>query len=824
MTCSIGKGGKINFGQSAYETIGRLRYTGAATATCNRALHINSSRYAEGGRIEISDSAATATFTGPVTTTYGGKAPPNPATDTAAPLWLAGTGAGILTADLPVGLRIIKEDTGAWTLTGANTHTGATTVTAGTLILNGSTAAASALNVSAAGTLAGTGTVHGVLTVNGGTLAPGNPAAPGTLTAATAAFNGGNIILDLQDPAAGPSDTIAITGHATFTGTPAITLNLLGGIPTGTYTLLTYASSSGALALDQIYPNTTLTVGPTAVTLNVFGAGTATELVWDGTASHDWDTATANWTPAGFLFADSFNVTFDDTGDASAPVAIPAPVTPSFVTVNTADKHYTLAATGPDGLPGLSGSASLVKTGPAPLTLTGNHSHAGATTASQGTLILTNGTLAATPISLSTNAHLNQSADSVIAGDTTTLIIQGTADLRGANTYSGETLVGALGTYDRHTTVHHPLALGSTAGGTTVIGGHGNYHNSLLLAPGVTVTGETLTIAGSGRASLAFNGAGTATWDGDIIATTGSSYINCHQRGSTFYIGTPGTSATISGGNQMQFREDGNIVLNSRIDIPGQQIIRDNGGTLIINSTNNLFTKLRISEGTVRLGADNALPASVAVDMGKSDANYGNKAYFDLDGHNQTIADIIENHYDTFPLASAGRQHITSATPAILTAAIPTGTTANFIRRGSEIHGAVTLVKDGPGTLVLGQTNLTSGAFIVSNGVLRLNATGGSTGPNCTNVTVTAGALQLQNPDALMSAANVTFPDGSTGTIDISANVNVTVGTLWFGESQKRAGTWGAPGSGAQNTDTRFTGGGTLTVRHDNGGTIFLVR
>ena len=821
VTSPIGKGNRIIFGQAAYETNGRLRYTGAANATCNRTLHINSSRCAEGGRIEISDSNATATFSGAVTSTLGTKPVLNPVTDTAVPLWLSGAGSGILTADLPVGLRIIKEGTGTWTLTGANSYTGATTVTTGTLILNGSTAAASAVTVNIGATLGGTGTVHGALSVSGGTLAPGNAGAPGTLTAATAAFNSGRIVLDLQNAADGPSDMIAVIGRADFTGLPALALNLPpAGLQPGAYTLITYANCTGALALDQVYPNVTLTVGATNVTLNVFGAGTVTELTWLGSESSAWDFATANWDPATILFSDTLNVVFNDTG-ISTNVAIPAPVAPSIVTVAATNNHYTFAATG-IGTAGLSVSAALVKSGPASLTLEGLHNHVSATVIDQGTLHLTNGTLAASSVSISTGAHLEQAADSVIAGESVQLTIQGTAALRGANTYGGETRVGALGWSNRNTTVYHNLALGSTAGGTTVIGGHGNYHNSLLLAPGVTVTGETLTITGNGRASLAFNSPGEATWDGDIIAATGSSYINCNQRDSTFYIGTPGTAATISGGNQMQFRESGTIILNSRLNIPGQQIIHDNDGTLIINSTNNLTSRLRISEGTVRLGADNALPASTILDMGKSDANYGNKAYFDLNGHSQTIAGIIELHHHPFPFADAGRQHITSDLPAILTVDLPAGPDVTFTNRGSEIRGAVTLVKDGPGTLVLGQTNLTSGAFIVSNGVLRLST--GSTGPDCTNVTVTAGALQLQNPDALMPAANVTFPDGSTGTIDISANVNVTVGTLWFGESQKRAGTWGAPGSGAQHTHARFTGAGTLTVLHDTSGTLLMIQ
>ena len=813
----IGTGNRITFGQDGWDTTGGLRYFGDADASCNRALYIQSSRCSHGCNLQIANPNATVTFNGTVTTRLGSATP----VDSAIPLWLSGDGKGVLASDLPAGLRIIKTGNGTWTLSGANSHTGRTEVTAGTLLINGSTAAASAVSVSAGTTtLGGTGTVHGALSVSAnGTLAPGLSGCPGTFSAASASFNSARLIFDLQDPGDGPSDKIAIAGHVDFSGTSTLTLNLpSGGLPGGLYPLITYASCLGVPSLAQAYPNTVLITDSTNVALRVFDAGTVSELVWRGSESAEWDLGTANWSPSEILFANDLSVVFDDSTSV-LNVIIPGPIEPSRVTVATTNNLYTLSAT---GTAGLSGSASLAKSGPAELTLAGNHSHAGLTSISQSTLTLTNGTLTSSSISIATNANLNQTADSVIAGAGVSLTIQGTASLRGANTYGGETFVGAFGIYNRNTTLYHNEALGSTSGGTTIIGGDGSLHNSLFLAPGVTVTNETLTIAGNGRASLAFPSAGSATWDGDIIAASGASYINCNQRGGTLYIGAPGTAATISGGNQIQFREDGTIVLNSRINLPGQQIVRDNTGTLVINSTNNVFARVRVAEGTVRLGADNALPPTVILDMGKGDANAGNKAYFDLDGHHQTITNIVEAHHDAFTGTDIGRQYITSALPATLTANIPVGATVNFIRRGSEIHGAVTLVKDGPGTLTLGQTNLTSGAFIVSNGVLRLST--GSAGPDCTNVTVAAGTLKLENPDALMPAANVTFPAGSPGTIDIAAGVNVTVSTLWFGESQKRAGTWGAPGGGAQNTDPRFTGGGTLTVRHDTGGTLFMLQ
>jgi autotransporter-associated beta strand protein len=371
-----------------------------------------------------------------------------------------------------------------------------------------------------------------------------------------------------------------------------------------------------------------------------------------------WDTAADNWSPAGALYADGLNVIFDDSGNASSPILIPSPVAPNTVTVNTTNNAYTLTA-------GLSGNAMLAKRGPAALTLEGAHTHAGATIVEDGTLHLA-GSLAASSVTIGKDAVLQQAAGSVIDGAEVSLTVQGKAWLRGANTYGGETVAGVAGQYDHDTTVCHDLALGSTAGGTTVVGGHAQYHNRVILASGVTVTGERLTLSAGGRVALAYtNDSGSATWDGDIVTAPGSlAYLNSNRSGGTLIVGAPGTGATITGAADIQFREAGAIVCNSRIDMPGLSVIRNNNGVLRLNSTNNVMRQFQIAEGTLRLGADNQLPADVILSMGKGDANTGNKAYLDLNGHSLTIGGFVETHYDAFTGVDIVRQCVTSALPA----------------------------------------------------------------------------------------------------------------------------------------------------------------
>jgi len=60
----------------------------------------------------------------------------------------------------------------------------------------------------------------------------------------------------------------------------------------------------------------------------------------------------------------------------------------------------------------------------------------------------------------------------------------------------------------------------------------------------------------------------------------------------------------------------------------------------------------------------------------------------------------------------------------------------------------------------------------------------------------------------------------------LAAGVNETVGYLYYGATSKRVGTYGSTSSGAlYKDDAHFSGGGMLTVLHDNvPGTIISIR
>ena len=244
------------------------------------------------------------------------------------------------------------------------------------------------------------------------------------------------------------------------------------------------------------------------------------------------------------------------------------------------------------------------------------------------------------------------------------------------------------------------------------------------------------------------------------------------------------------------------------------QINRDDGGMAVLNTSGNTWGNTQLAQGTLKLGVSDALPASTTLTIGKASA--GASAAFDLNGYNQTVAGLAEGHFAG--ANGTNTQRIISATPATLTVS---NTAANtFGITNSTIEGAVSIVKTGSGTLTLTGTNTYSGATVVSNGTLTVSSTGML--GNSTNITVAAGYLILQNSSTITNTAAVRIANGGGAKVNLAAGVNETVGTLYFGDTQKSAGTYGATGSGASKiNDDHFAGSGILTVLRGSSGTVF---
>ena len=812
ITSPIGSGMRIALGQGN-GTTGRFRYTGTTDAFCNRTILITSqtNNLSNGGIIENATPDKTLTLSGTVSSAITNLMPK---------LQLTGVGNGVLSGVITGAMQVVINGTGTWTLAGANVYTGTTTVTYGTLLVNGSTAAGCPISVSANGTLGGTGTVYGAVTLaTGAKLVPGANGI-GTLTVANASatamtLNSATITSEVSS-VSGICDSLAVTGTLVLNGANTLVLSFPAvTAPNGTYTLLTYGAKtgSGSLNLDRTYPNATLTVGSTNAVLTISGNGsTASSLTWVGdNTANAWNTTAPNWTPMNY--ADGTRVIIDDTGSASPALVInPSPIAPESITVNTSNKTYTLTGNG------ITGACSLLKTGPALFTVNTTNTYTRATMVNAGTLQL-NGALSNSTLTVAVGATFSQAPTGRIDGAMVAITNMGTMTLNGTNTYGGVTVVGvSTGTPNITLYANTPYALGSTEQGTIVYGGNASTESRLMIGNNVTITGETLTLmpASGYRAGLRFNSGGTGTWAGNIVLANvgGPAYIGNDSTG-TLVIGGSDTNTISGSSGNLSFRGGGTVIVNSRLNLGSMGINRDDPGTLILNATNNVLGSINVAQGTLKLGASDVLPATISLSLGKNSA-INNLAFFDLNGCSQCIANFTELHAS----GTTGTQKIISATPATL---IVSNTTANtFGTEGSAIEGHVSLVKQGSGSFTLTGTNTTSGSFIVSNGTLVVSATG--TLGNSTNIVVASGTLTLQNGNSITNTATVHIANGGAAKINLSG-VNETVGQLFFGDKQKRAGTYGSTDSGAEIINTEhFTGSGILTVLLGSGGTALILR
>jgi fibronectin-binding autotransporter adhesin len=449
----------------------------------------------------------------------------------------------------------------------------------------------------------------GVLTLDAGNLILGS----GFSTASFATFNhtGGILQLDLGATPAS-SDKVVLSGNYTTINGP-IDLYLKSDPGTSTYDLITYGGSLSGTPSVLVATSTPTRLVPTVTNgdgsndkVSVSFSGTTANLVWkgnDATNPNNWDlNVTSNFDNASladkFLVADA--VTFDDTAASFTP-ALVGSVAPRAVTFSNATNAYTLGGTG-----AIAGSASLVKSGAANLTITAANSYTGGTTLNagkirignnaalgSGTLTVTNGVISAdgtTARTLATPLVLNGTLAVGDATDTATVTFSGGATLTGnstieilngvvgnalngvitdgagsfaltkqgagnigfnsANTYDGGTLISA-----GRITASNTAALGT---GPVIIAtdGQAYYSTAGTIANEFTITGNGIT-EGSGqlgaiRLGAGNNASGSITLAGDARITAynsnGSISGNIGQSGGARKLELGGTGLGATGG------------------------------------------------------------------------------------------------------------------------------------------------------------------------------------------------------------------------------------------------------------------------------------
>jgi autotransporter-associated beta strand protein len=217
----------------------------------------------------------------------------------------------------------------------------------------------------------------------------------------------------------------------------------------------------------------------------------------------------------------------------------------------------------------------------------------------------------------------------------------------------------------------------------------------------------------------------------------GNADNDIHIDGGRFAKASDATTVTL-GANRLLFVGDtegtsisspgaGILIYNNAIaDITGKtgSWAKQGGGTLRLGGESTYTGNTAINNGTVQLTTgNNRLPTSTVVSLGQAaSANLGT---LDLNGFQQEIAGL---HSTVGTNATTSNNLVTSATAATMTLAgsgtysFGAGTHAN----SGVITGAISLVKQGSGTQVLGDENTYSGGTTVSGGTLVINNSSGS--------------------------------------------------------------------------------------------------
>jgi autotransporter-associated beta strand protein len=512
---------------------------------------------------------------------------------------------------------LLKQGTGALTLTGVNTYTGATTVNAGSLVFSGSGSinSSSSLTITGGAKLVHSGSTELTVPVTQtlGTVDGSN----GTITSLTVADNVSNILTagngnngtlyvgtltfqgdaTLNVVASGSSSTRYVTATnltTTASGGKVVVnaTNASGSWLAGDYQLITYSSFSGSTSdfqvgtVEFLSPNQTasITSDGSAVYLHIAGD----TLTWTGAQSADWGTTAVggsyNWgypsTSTTGEFANNNPVLFDDSATRFG-VNLASNVSPSSVIFDNSANDYTLSSTGGFGITG----GSLVKNGSGKLTITTSNTYTGSTTVNEGTLQIGDGT---------TDGSIASSSSIILTNSYSALVL----NVAGSKTYSNP--ITGSGSVQK---------LGS---GTLTLAGANTFTGDLTLDAGVLNINSANAIGGAGGnfvinagtidntsgATVTSTGTKTQIWNTDLTFTGSNS----------LYLGSG--NVTLNGTNP---NATINVVANTfgvgALKSSSQGVIKTGAGTLQLtpSEASNIAGTLNVQNGTLNIGSQDMI-------------------------------------------------------------------------------------------------------------------------------------------------------------------------------------------------------------------------
>ena len=470
-------------------------------------------------------------------------------------------------------ISVVKTGAGTQVLSGANTYTGLTTVSNGRLDLAGSLT--SAVSVTG-GTLGGEGVTNQALTFTGASTLTFDPTTGTFLRASSANASGG---------------TVAVLPSVFSSGTGIVVLEALGGI-TGTAggvgsnfffegrgtTYLNGPSGTATRLLFDFTPGSVVWKGNDATN----------PTFWDVATTNNWATGV---TPDKFFVGDA--VTFNDTATGYNVVLQPGSILPASVTFNNTTDYTLSGngISGAGGLTKSGTGNVTLKSAQtyngATVINAGTITLGDGTTGNDGSLatsaVTNNGTLAY-------NLNGNQTPGYVVSGSGTVLKTgPGTLTQNNANTYTGGTTISggqvvlgnnqALGAFSSLTTVSNggtlDLAATDLAGYTQpiVINGTGatgtgalfksSTNNASLFQVRSLTLGSDATIGGVATARIDI---GRVDWTGSV----GNGIVHLDGQGHTLTVGNSLSLGLVGGATNLA-----GIVVN-----PGAVLLPHNDNSL----------------------------------------------------------------------------------------------------------------------------------------------------------------------------------------------------------------------------------------------------
>ena len=799
-------------------------------------------------------------------------------------------------------LSLTMTGNGTQVLSGNNTYTGATTINGGTLAVNGSLASGSTVGIASAAALAGSGTISGNATVTGngiidlassgiisGTLSSsggnwiGTGTVGGQITASSNTFTiGSGANLTSSSGVSVTGGTFAVNGGLANTGPLAIgsAATLTGsGTISGNATLagngaidLSGGTIGGTLGATGGYWNGTGTVvGSITASANTFTLGSGANLI-----------ANAGLSVTGGTLAGAGMVSGNATLSNNAAINLSGGILGGNLLSSGGYWNGTGTVAGSitanSGLFTIASGASLAANGG--LNVSGG-TLCGAGTISGGTVTLGSGASivpGATPangsigtlalLGLSTNGsgtlNFDLSGSTTAGGGVNDLIaVSNNLTLDGSTTVGIYQTVGTLASGSPYTLF--------TYGGTLTDSGS----NALTLAPGTlgarqsaafdygsgTNSAVTLTINGL-RADLTWVGTPSSTWvnsssaayawtsptspSGDFF--TNGDFVMFNNTAGATTVTLSGAlspaSVTVTGTNSFTFSGNGSIQDATSLTVAGS-------GSLTISNTGNSYTGgTAIQDGTVVLGAGNALPTAGSVTLGLNSTN----GTLNLAGFSQQVGGLAVGLN-----ATAASQIITTSTgsPTLTysggvstfygTIQDTSGGTLNLtvsggtldVSGGGTIYSGATTVNGGE---LLAGNLLNTGGIAVDGGVLNAAsynsaallsvASGGSAGISGTNLSLASvsnsGSISFSgNSDTITLAglsgngttnfaAGAAFPNLSGGSVTVAGSLAIS------GSASGGTAVVTGPATIGTLNGAALTIGGITSISSASGGTANL--